>query len=76
MSALDDFQIAMLTALETGGEVADIVAQVDASAPDAATRAWVRQWDPALVELAVELVQTWSVRDVAGPRGRRSRVAE
>jgi hypothetical protein len=63
MSALDDFQAALLTAIDEGGTPDAVMARAQHAAPDALTAEWIASWDPRLVALATELVHTWALRD-------------
>jgi hypothetical protein len=57
---LDRFQAGLLEGLRTGAPPDVVADTAQALAPDPAVEAWVANWDPDLVALATELIQTWA----------------
>lgn len=67
------FQEHVLATLHRGGLPADVACQVAALAPTPEVSDWVATWDPDMVQLAIELVGTWSVLRPA-PKGQANDV--
>lgn len=61
------FQVLVLSTLHAGGPSDDLQQAVLDQAADPELAAWVRSWEPDLVDLASLLVRTWAVRDDGPP---------